>query len=523
MVLLMTLFFLVCHMAYGQSKNIKPEKENRAENTEGADVGCQNVDLPESDSLEEWLGYYEQSGTLWGEIYGGFDLYIYRENGTYYGYLCVSGGETGRSCYFDERILTEIRGSQDMIQVIFLERQELKQGCYHEEYPDIFTAECGESTLDEAIRTYEYQDVLFSLKRDGDVCTVIEESMLLGKSQEGIVNDFDQCSELLMDYICDEDKAIFLKMFREKEHLSENQQPDYSSYTDDGELIVNLYLNTEQESGTGIYYGETQVSKYITQFDINSWQQEIWEDNKYSLIRKGEEAAAALEEYQEYKDYNDQGKITSFYSEGIITGWGEPQKEKLVQIEFSYRADGTLERKSCHYNHRLYGTTRQSETFYFDTQERLTYSTAYVTYGMLSDYYFYEEDKEKPVYCLNLDHMGHSCIGTLIRYDNSCPDKYAEFFVYKYKNNILGCLGTVNTISSSSLRLDGKGGLLGYLYEAGQGGTHRYYMDKVVLYNDDEADGYYFGSEGNFTEWFRGGDGSKAIVTEGTSSEYESI
>lgn len=95
--------------------------------------------------------------------------------------------------------------------------------------------------------------------------------------------------------------------------------------------------------------------------------------------------------------------------------------------------------------------------------------------------------------------------------------------MYKYKNNILGCLGTVNTISSSSLRLDGKGGLLGYLYEAGQGGTHRYYMDKVVLYNDDEVDGYYFGSEGNFTEWFRGGDGSKAIVTEGTSSEYESI
>ena len=38
---------------------------------------------------------------------------------------------------------------------------------------------------------------------------------------------------------------------------------------------------------------------------------------------------------------NNQGQITSFYSEGIITGWGNPQKEKLVQIEFSYRDDGT--------------------------------------------------------------------------------------------------------------------------------------------------------------------------------------
>lgn len=34
-------------------------------------------------------------------------------------------------------------------------------------------------------------------------------------------------------------------------------------------------------------------------------------------------------------------QYTSFYSEGIITGWGNPQKEKLVQIEFSYRDDGT--------------------------------------------------------------------------------------------------------------------------------------------------------------------------------------
>lgn len=36
-------------------------------------------------------------------------------------------------------------------------------------------------------------------------------------------------------------------------------------------------------------------------------------------------------------------QYTSFYSEGIITGWGNPQKEKLVQIEFSYLDDGIPE------------------------------------------------------------------------------------------------------------------------------------------------------------------------------------
>lgn len=575
-VLLLAFSFLACYTCARQSKNIKPEIGNMGKNRGIADRQSESepiLDLPEPDLLEGWLGSYEQNGILRDEISGSFDFYIYRENGKYYGYLCVHGSETGTSCYFDERILTEIRGNQDVIQVCFLEKQQLIQGCHHEEYPDIFGIECGTSKLDEAIRDYENQDVLFTLKRDEDACSVVEEKMLLGRNQEGEVNGFSQCSQLTIDNICDKDREIFLTMFREKEQLSEKEQPDYSGYDNDGELILNLYLNLEQKRGMGIYFGETQISRYITQFDIDSWQPGVWEDNKYSLMRAEEEAATTLDEYQEYREYNDQGQITSFYSEGIITGWGNPQKEKLVQIEFSYGDNGILEKKSCRYNHRLYGTTRQSETFYFDTEERLIFTTAYVTYGALTDHYFYEDGKEEPIACLTLDHMGHQCYGKLVWYDNTCTDntqsslkaqmwqdayaaqlrgslgndfflcdidsngipelliggpsidsgKYANYDVYTYGDNTVECLGKVVTLSWSSLWLDDNGGVLGYSYGAGGGETYRYYIDNGVLCYDGVVYGYDYDSDGNCTEWFRGADGSKMIVNEATKSEYENI
>lgn len=421
-VLLLIVLTLTSCTADQQSENTKLNIKNievtDTQNEVAVISGIPNPDLPES-----WLGSYEQNGIREDEIKVEFNLYIYQENELYYGYLSVRASETGTSCYLNERILTEVRGSHDMLEVYFLEKRKLIQGCNHEEYPEFFSTECGESKLDQAVSTYENQDLLFTLIREEDTYSVIEANMILGKTQDGGVNDFVESSSLTIDNICEDDEEIFLKMFREKEKLSENQLPDYSCYLNNGELILNLYLNKEQEFGTGIYYGETQISRFITQFGTDQWQRGVWEDNKYSLMRAGEKAETALEEYQEYTEYNDQSQLSSFYSEGIITGWGDPQKEVLVWIEFFYRADGTLERKECQYNHRLYGTTRQSETFYFDAEERLTYSTSYATFGMLSDYYFYEDGKKEPAFYLTLEHRGWGCYGELVKYDNAYTGK----------------------------------------------------------------------------------------------------
>lgn len=42
-------------------------------------------------------------------------------------------------------------------------------------------------------------------------------------------------------------------------------------------------------------------------------------------------------------------------------------------------------------------TFRQSEIYYYDEQERLVYTRAYITHGYL-------EDDSEPSYCLTVDH-----------------------------------------------------------------------------------------------------------------------
>lgn len=102
-------------------------------------------------------------------------------------------------------------------------------------------------------------------------------------------------------------------------------------------------------------------------------------------------------------------------------------------------------------------------------------------------------------------------------------DKYADYDVYKYINDTIECIGIVGTLSSGSLWLDNNGGILGYSYGAGAGGTYRHYIKNGVLCYDGEIYGYYFDGDGNQIEWFRGSDGSKIIVTEDTEEEYQRI
>lgn len=106
---------------------------------------------------------------------------------------------------------------------------------------------------------------------------------------------------------------------------------------------------------------------------------------------------------------------------------------------------------------------------------------------------------------------------------SSDTDKMAEFEVYGYKSNLVESLGTVATLRWSSLWLDDHGGILGYAYGAGGGGTYRYYINNDILCYDDEVEGYSYDLEGNEIRWFRGLDGSRIVVTKENESEYDTI
>lgn len=119
---------------------------------------------------------------------------------------------------------------------------------------------------------------------------------------------------------------------------------------------------------------------------------------------------------------------------------------------------------------------------------------------------------------------GNNIPELLIGGPSTDTDKYADYDVYTYRNNKAECLGTVGTLNQEgNLWLDESGGILGYSYGAGSGGTDRHYIENGVLYEDGDVHGYYFDSRGNLIEWFRGNDGNKVIVDDETKDEYDRI
>jgi hypothetical protein len=101
--------------------------------------------------------------------------------------------------------------------------------------------------------------------------------------------------------------------------------------------------------------------------------------------------------------------------------------------------------------------------------------------------------------------------------------KHNEYNVYSYRNGDVIHIGEFGSLATSSLWTDGNGGILGYSYGAGAGGTYRAYVDNGVLYHEGEIFGYYYDGDGNYTRWYRDSDGIEVIVTDETNSEYQRI
>lgn len=350
----------------------------------------QSADGDVSELLDGWIGYYTYSGVLPRDGYADIEFFIYQEDGEFQGYLNMGGfcsettnGETIQ-LRSERRMLTEIRGNQELIKVYFLEdfSEETRQG-------DMFDV-------------FQKGQLLFALEKAGsEICPVWEE-MYLEQDQNSWKQGFVQMDQLIaLQLVNRKDKEFFIKA----NGFSLEEKLFHQYFDEDGILQMDLYYDMEQESGIGVFYGKVQEQEIMSGFQVNGWEQKVWKDNKFS-VKKEEEDGSEREGYEEKCTYNEWGQLTYFCSEGMITGWGEPYWGKIIEIEFLYREDGTIQKKKSYYNSRLFGTTRQSETYLYDTEERLVYVSAYITHGYLEDYYIYEGDSLKPAYCLILDHMG---------------------------------------------------------------------------------------------------------------------
>lgn len=184
----------------------------------------------------------------------------------------------------------------------------------------------------------------------------------------------------------------------------------------EGKVQLELYYNEAAGIMCGIRYiysqedsGEPQVSmKGFADLDISVFDE--WDysgEAVFSVQKNGSDGSESVEDYEEMYTYNEAGQPVHFESTGTID-WlqEEPEPSTIIQIDFSYQADGTLSQKDCYYNPHIFGTTEATAHEYFDEKQRLVYSHSYITHGSLECYCIYSDDGDIPMYILHLDDTG---------------------------------------------------------------------------------------------------------------------
>ncbi|MGL5434026.1 MAG: DUF5991 domain-containing protein [Lachnospiraceae bacterium] len=358
--------------------NLQIEETDSEDKTDGAK---QEVNVNDA-----WGGSYIHYGKSPDGSRIRMDLFIYPDGENCIGYFSMEGsGNGGGTDVFSGlqgRMLLEIQGNQDMIDLYFV---------------DNITDNIGRH---ETFDSYQNGDLMFSLKKkDGEVTTIWKE-LVMPEQEEDLKRGFVQRDEIRTIMLIDEkDQGQFLKAAG----ISEHEKSFYQYYNETGRLQLDFYYDMDQCAGVGIFYEQIHGQVTMYGFEIGSWSMGEW-DESIPSVKTGKEDDLQLEEYEEEYTYNEQGQNTYFGSYGVVTGYKEPVREWVVKIVSTYRKDGTIQKQKRSYNARQLG--RRSGTYYYDQQERLEYVDAYITHGYLESYFIYEGEDRRPQYCLVLDHGG---------------------------------------------------------------------------------------------------------------------
>lgn len=245
---------------------------------------------------------------------------------------------------------------------------------------------------------------------------IVEENTI-EKEQEKSGSEVWECQ---MDHqwtgdITDETRGEFLEHFMGEG--ASKEEPFYIFYGKEsagrnieGKVQLELYYNEAAGVICGIRYiysqedlGETLVSmKGFADLDVSVFDE--WDHSGEAVFSVQKDGREAVENYEEMYTYNEAGQPVHFESTGNID-WlrDELERSTIIQMDFSYRADGTLSQKDCYYNPYIFGTTESSVHEYYDEKQRLVYSHSYVTHGSLECYCIYSDDSDTPMYILKLD------------------------------------------------------------------------------------------------------------------------
>lgn len=365
---------------------------------EGGEVELETVAAQEI--LKEWAGYYRCWGRMTTGIQMSTDFWIYEESGNYYGYLVMDCWKSEGEGAFQHQIngiLAEIHAREDSV-----------EACFVKEFP----GKPGQESLFSSCEDGEKLFVLRGGKEELQTEWMAPE--LSGEDMKG----FTSWEHLSTAVVNEEQIGQFLRV----EGIDAGEEPWFWFDDDGGRRRLNFWFDPVSGKGTGIFYtfypGVEDDENYIAGFSMDSGDivQKVWENRTDSVTKEGEEAYMP-DEAVEIWEYDEAGRPVSYLLEGSDPWKEEPDQLKIIEITYTYRADGTLAEKACWYNHRAFGTTRMSETSVYDAQERILYTRSYITHGYLEDYYIYEKDAMEPSYCLILDHQGpDACVSCFVEY-----------------------------------------------------------------------------------------------------------
>ena len=273
------------------------------------------------------------------------------------------------------------------------------------------------------VRTKNEEEINDTGTAVGWVKKLIAEEQYLEKYKELTGEDFALSIDLEKANIIfiDIEDGVFGLGYTERDRLLEDcgfngKEPFYQYHDENGELQLELYYNEGTCKGCGIRYDpggnqNPQGFKFdgskMEEYDSEFLKERLNAD-PYELLANGGVDLAKdewIDDYEENIEYLSDGRPKHFKSQGWITYVDdEHETQKLLEIEFTYREDGTLRRRDYAHNMMALETWHSVTHSFYDTQERLLYEDCYITHGSMDYYYIYQDDKEQPTYCLMLDH-----------------------------------------------------------------------------------------------------------------------
>ncbi len=147
----------------------------------------------------------------------------------------------------------------------------------------------------------------------------------------------------------------------------------------------------------------------IVNFDKSADRFDIYLDEKKVQLKEDkinpDIISYGFGEYRTIQDYPIRGRAT--YLHVRKRKWLDKSSNEIFSYDWDLSEfDGTLYDRYYWHNPNQFSTYRQTESSLYDEKGRLVYENAYITHGILEDYYIYLDEGEKPAYRIELDHAG---------------------------------------------------------------------------------------------------------------------